>query len=59
MKKIIITTLFVLFYFLPINLKAEIKTISEGNTDAKIKMIIFEFHWMNINEKSAYIEYIY
>ena len=42
MKKIIITTLFVLFYFLPISLKAEIKTISEGNTDAKIKMIIFE-----------------
>ena len=42
MKKIIITTLFVLFYFLPAHLKAEIKPISEGNIDAKIKIIVFE-----------------
>ena len=42
MKKIIITTLFAIFYFLPVSLKAEIKTISEGSVDAKIKIIIFE-----------------
>jgi len=42
MKKIIITTLFVVLYFLPVNLKAEIKSISEGNIDAKIKIIVFE-----------------
>ena len=42
MKKIIITTLFVVFYFLPLSLKAEIKTISEGSVDAKIKLIVFE-----------------
>ena len=42
MKKIIVTTLFVLFCFLPVSLKAEIKTISEGNVDAKIKLIVFE-----------------
>ena len=42
MKKIIVTTLFVLFCFLPISLKAEIKTISEGSVDAKIKLIVFE-----------------
>ena len=41
MKKII-TTLFIAFYFLPVNLKAEVKTISEGNTDAKIKIVVFE-----------------
>ena len=42
MKKIIITTLFVVLYFLPVNLKAEIKSISEGSIDAKIKIIVFE-----------------
>ena len=42
MKKIIITTLFIAFYFLPVNLKAEVKTISDGNVDAKIKIIVFE-----------------
>jgi len=42
MKKIISTALFIAFYFLPINLSAEIKTISEGSVDAKIKIIIFE-----------------
>ena len=42
MKKITITILFVLFYFLPLSLKAEIKTISEGNIDAKINLLVFE-----------------
>ena len=42
MKKIIITTLFVIFYFLPLGLKAEIKIISEGSVDAKIKLVVFE-----------------
>ena len=42
MKKIIATTLFVLFYFLPASLKAEINTIAEGSVDAKIKLIVFE-----------------
>jgi protein-disulfide isomerase len=42
MKKIIITTLFVVFYFSSISLKAEVKTISEGSIDAKIKLIVFE-----------------
>ena len=42
MKKIIVTTLFILLCFLTVSLKAEIKTISEGNVDAKIKLIVFE-----------------
>ncbi len=42
MKKIIITTLFIVFYFLPLGLKAETKIISEGNVDAKIKLVVFE-----------------
>ena len=42
MKKIIVTTLFVLLCFLTVSLKAEIKTISEGSVDAKIKLIVFE-----------------
>ena len=42
MKKITVTTLLVLFFFLPESLKAEIKTISEGSVDAKIKLIVFE-----------------
>ena len=42
MKNIIITILFAVFYFLPVNLNAEIKTISEGSIDAKIKIIVYE-----------------
>ena len=42
MNKIIITTLFIVFCFLPANLKAEVKTIFEGNVDSKIKIIVFE-----------------
>ena len=41
MRKLI-TIIFIIFYFLPLNLKAEIKTISEGKLDAKIKLIVFE-----------------
>ena len=42
MKKIIVTTLFILLCFLTVSLKAEIKTISEGDIDAKIKITVFE-----------------
>ena len=42
MKKLIINSLFIVFCFFPVNLNAEIKTISEGSVDAKIKIIIFE-----------------
>ena len=42
MKKIIITTLFITFYFLPVNLKAEVKPIFEGSVDAKVKIVVFE-----------------
>ncbi len=42
MKKTIFTILLIVFYFLPVNLKAEIKPISEGNVDSKIKIIVFE-----------------
>ena len=42
MKKIIISILFIIFCFLPASLKAEIKIISEGNIDAKIKIVVFE-----------------
>ena len=42
MKKKIITFLFIAIYFLPVKLNAEIKPITEGNIDAKIKLIVFE-----------------
>ena len=42
MKKLIINSFFLIFYFFPVNLNAEIKTISEGSVDAKIKLIVFE-----------------
>ncbi len=42
MKKIIITTLLIAVYFLPVKLNAEIRPITEGNIDAKIKLIVFE-----------------
>ena len=41
MKKLI-TIIFIIFYFLPLNSRAEIRTISEGKLDAKIKLIVFE-----------------
>ena len=42
MKKIIITTLLIAVYFFPVTSNAEIKPITEGNIDAKIKLIVFE-----------------
>ena len=42
MKKKIVISLLFLFCILPVSLKAEIKTISEGSIDAKIKLIVFE-----------------
>ena len=42
MKKIVITTLLIAVYFLPLKLNAEIKPITEGNVDAKIKLMVFE-----------------
>ena len=42
MKKLIINILFIVFYLFPVNLNAEIKTISEGSVDATIKLIVFE-----------------
>ena len=42
MKKIILTTLLIAVYFLPAKLNAEIRPITEGNIDAKIKIIVFE-----------------
>ena len=42
MKKELIKILLIVFYFLPINSFAEIKPISDGSVDAKIKLIVFE-----------------
>ena len=42
MKKIILTTFLIVFYFLPAKLNAEIRPITEGNIDAKIKIVVFE-----------------
>jgi len=42
MKKIIIYSLLIIFSFLPVISKAEVKTVIEGNVDSKIKLIVFE-----------------
>ena len=42
MKKILKILFIIILYYLPITSQAEIKPIIEGNTDAKIKIIIFE-----------------
>ena len=42
MKKIIIQTITILLILISFNAKAEIKTIIEGNVDAKVKIIVFE-----------------
>ena len=42
MKKILKILFIIIFYYLPVTSQAEIKPIIEGNTDAKIKIIIFE-----------------
>ena len=42
MKKILIQTLIISFFFISFNATAEIKHIKEGNVDAKVKLIVFE-----------------
>ena len=42
MKKIIITTIFLFLYFIPASSQSEVKSIIDGNLDAKIKLIVFE-----------------
>ncbi len=42
MKKIIIYSLLIIFSFLTVISKAEVKTVIEGNVDSKIKLIVFE-----------------
>ena len=42
MKKIIIQTITILLILISFNAKAEIKTIIEGNVDAKVKIVVFE-----------------
>ena len=42
MKKKFFATLFLLFIFFPINSFSEVKNISEGNKNAKIKLIVYE-----------------
>ena len=42
MKKIIIQTIIVSLFFILNNAKANIKSITEGNVDAKVKLIVFE-----------------
>ena len=42
MKKIIIKTIFLFLYFIPATSQSEVKTIIEGNLDAKVKLIVFE-----------------
>ena len=42
MKKIIIQTIIVSLFFILNNAKANIKSITEGNVNAKVKLIVFE-----------------
>ncbi len=42
MKKILIQTIIILLFFVIHNAKANIKSITEGNVDAKVKLIVFE-----------------
>ena len=42
MKKIIIQTIIISLFFILNNAKANIKSITEGNVDAKVKLIVFE-----------------
>ena len=42
MKKILIQTIIISLFFVIHNAKANIKSITEGNVDAKIKLIVFE-----------------
>ncbi len=42
MKKIIIQTIIISLFFILNNAKANVKPITEGNVDAKVKLIVFE-----------------
>ena len=42
MKKIILKILFLLLVCLPVNSEIKVKPITEGNVDAKIKLIVYE-----------------
>ena len=42
MKKKLIQTLIISFFFISFNATAEIKHIKEGNVDAKVKLVVFE-----------------
>ena len=42
MKKILIQTIIISLFFVIHNAKANIKSITEGNVDAKVKLIVFE-----------------
>ena len=42
MKKILIQTIIISLFFVLHNAKANIKSITEGNFDAKVKLIVFE-----------------
>ena len=42
MKKILIQTIVISLFFVIHNAKANIKSITEGNVDAKVKLIVFE-----------------
>ena len=42
MRKTIIQTLIISFFFISFNATAEIKHIKDGNVDAKVKLVVFE-----------------
>ena len=42
MKKILIQIIIISLFFVTLSAKADIKTITEGNVDAKVKLIVFE-----------------
>ena len=42
MKKILIQIIIISLFFVTLNSKADIKSITEGNVDAKVKLIVFE-----------------
>ena len=42
MKKILIQTFIISFFFVSLYAKADIKSITEGDVDAKVKLIVFE-----------------
>ena len=44
MKKILIQIIIISLFFVTLNAKAEIKSITEGNVDAKVKLIVFDRH---------------